>query len=43
MPGSCYSDLAFVLDIDQAHYGNRVWPNWIDQTNPNPLPHLRFA
>ena len=28
---------------DQAHYGNRVWPNWIDHTNPNPLPHLRFA
>ena len=22
---------------DQAHYGNRVWPNWIDQTNPGTL------
>ncbi len=22
---------------DLAHYGNRVWPNWINQTNPNTL------
>ncbi|CUV03019.1 MAG: hypothetical protein FI705_04150 [SAR202 cluster bacterium] len=22
---------------DLAHYGNRVWPNWIDQTNANTL------
>ena len=22
---------------DLAHYGNRVWPNWIDQTNPGTL------
>ena len=22
---------------DVAHYGNRVWPNWIDQTNPDTL------
>ncbi|HAA94347.1 MAG TPA: hypothetical protein DCE26_01505 [Dehalococcoidia bacterium] len=22
---------------DQAHYGNRVWPDWIDQDDPNAL------
>ena len=22
---------------DLAHYGNRVWPNWSDQPNPNTL------
>ncbi|MEE3248458.1 MAG: hypothetical protein VX264_01810, partial [Chloroflexota bacterium] len=22
---------------DLAHYGNRVWPNWIDQTNADSL------
>jgi hypothetical protein len=28
---------------DLAHYGNRVWPNWIDQTNPDTLVPITSA
>jgi len=28
---------------DVAHYGNRVWPNWIDQTNPDTLVPITSA
>ena len=32
------------LLVDRAHYGNRNWPSWVDQTNPETLvPIVRAA